>query len=141
MASHENAKAPCARRRDVEPVRAVKKLHAARRIGMARRRHRIDDDRRFLSLKLVDRADARAGQPLLQLEDLRVVWRDDQDVVERDGRLTYRPGRSRSRSDSRISATSSLIASASSGRRALIALVARRAGYRKPVPDNPTLGS
>ena len=46
--------------------------------------HRVDGDRRLLALELVDRADARAvGQVLLQLRDLRVVGRDDEDVVER----------------------------------------------------------
>ena len=45
-----------------------------------------------------DGADARAGQPLLQFEDLRVVGRDDEDVVECDRRfltVAVDPGRFR----------------------------------------------
>ena len=50
---------------------------------MARCCRRIDRDRCFLALELVHRADARAGQALLNLEGLRVVGRDYDDVVER----------------------------------------------------------
>ena len=45
--------------------------------------HRVDHDGRFLALELVHRPDARARQAILKFEDLSVVWRDDQDVVER----------------------------------------------------------
>ena len=45
-----------------------------------RRGQRIDHDRRLLPLELVDGADARARNALLQLKNLGVVRRDDQDV-------------------------------------------------------------
>ncbi len=47
---------------------------------MRRGRHRINHDRRLLSLKLVDGTDTRARQSLLKLKDLRVVGGDDHDV-------------------------------------------------------------
>jgi hypothetical protein len=53
-------------------------------IGLARCRHRINDDRRFLPLKLIDGPYPSAGQPFLKLEDLSVVGRDDQDIIESD---------------------------------------------------------
>ena len=61
----QDAQALRARRRDVQPVERIQELHAARRIRVARRRQGIDDDRRLLPLKLVDRADPRspAGVP------------------------------------------------------------------------------
>jgi hypothetical protein len=46
---------------------------------MARCRHRIDGDRCFLPLKLIDGADAGLRQTLLYLEHLGVVGRDDED--------------------------------------------------------------
>ncbi len=89
-----------ARRGDVQPVQAVKKLHPPRRILRARRRHTIDDDRRVLPLKLVDGSDARARrQPLGQAADLRIEGRDDEDVAEREllfDALVVDPSRSRS---------------------------------------------
>ena len=51
---------------------------------MARCRHRIDYYGRFLPLKLVHGPDARTRQSLLELENLRVVRSDDQEVVERN---------------------------------------------------------
>jgi hypothetical protein len=81
----KDAKALRSRCGDVESVGAVKELHPAWRVSMARGRHRIDHDRRLLPLKLVDRPNARAGQPLLQLEDLRVVRGDNQNIFKPDG--------------------------------------------------------
>ena len=68
--------------RDVEPVQAIKKFHPSRRIRMARRGHRIDHHRRFLTLKFIDGSNPSARQSGLQLKDLGVVWRDDKDVGE-----------------------------------------------------------
>ncbi len=42
----------------------------------------VDRDRRLLALELVDRTHACAGQCLLDLEDLGVVRRDDQDALQ-----------------------------------------------------------
>src|SRR5690606_41291177 len=61
----EHANAFGSRRRDVQAIQAVQELHAARGIGVRGRRHRVDDDRRFLTLKLVDRADAGTREPFL----------------------------------------------------------------------------
>ncbi len=83
----QHANASCTRSRHVQPVRAVKKLHASRRIGVAGRRHRIDDDRRFLTLKLIDGSDSASGDALLKLKDLRVVRRDDKDIIQPDCRF------------------------------------------------------
>ena len=44
---------------------------------MRRGGERIDDDWRFLALKLVDGADAGTREAILNLEHLRVVGRDD----------------------------------------------------------------
>jgi hypothetical protein len=73
------------RGRNVQPIEAIEELHSARGIRVTRARRRIDRDRRLLSLELVHCADAGARQALLNLEDLRVVGRDDDNVVERDG--------------------------------------------------------
>ena len=81
-----------ARRRDVEPVRAVEKVHAARRVLGRRRRQRHDDDGRLLALELVDGADAHAGQPLRERRHLRVVRRDDHEIAARRAALP-RPSR------------------------------------------------
>src|SRR5258708_896491 len=70
--------------RNIEPVEAVEEFHPARRIRMARCSGRIDGDRRFLTLKLVHRADPRSWQILLNLEDLRVIGRDYKNIAERD---------------------------------------------------------
>ena len=45
-------------------------------------RDRIDHDGSCLPLELVDSADPSAGNSLLQLEDLRIVRGDDEDIVE-----------------------------------------------------------
>src|SRR5439155_704703 len=71
-----------ARRGDVEPVEAVEELHAVRGVGGARGRHGIDDHRRLLPLEPVHRADARLRESRAEIGDLRVVRRDDQDVIE-----------------------------------------------------------
>jgi hypothetical protein len=65
---------------DIESVQTVKKLHPSRRICMARSGHRINHHRRFLTLKFVDGSNPSARQSGLQLEDLGVVRRDDEDV-------------------------------------------------------------
>jgi hypothetical protein len=52
---------------------------------VARRGHGKDHDRRFLALELVHRANACPRQTVLQLEHLRVVGRDDQNIVQGDG--------------------------------------------------------
>ena len=53
------------------------------RVLAARARHRDDDDRRLLPLELVHRSDANAvGHALAQPSHLRVVRRDDEEVVE-----------------------------------------------------------
>lgn len=57
---------------------------------MTRRCHRIDHDRRFASLELIDGPDAGARDALLKLENLRVVGRDDEYVLEADRRLDAR---------------------------------------------------
>ena len=67
---------------DIESIQAVKKFHPSRRICMARGGHRINYHRRFLTLKFVDGSNPRARQSGLQLEDLGIVWRDDEDVGE-----------------------------------------------------------
>jgi len=62
------------------------------------RSHRIEHNRRFLPLKLVDCADMSARYPRLQLKDLRVVGRDDEVVIELNGMLdalAIDPSRSR----------------------------------------------
>ena len=77
-------------------------------------RHGIDDDWRLLALKFVHGADASAGKSLLKFEDLRIVWRDDQDIVERNrDSLPFRS--THVVPDPRMSAMRSRIASASSG--------------------------
>ncbi len=55
---------------------------------MARCRHRIDYYWCFLSLELIHGPDARTRQSLLQLENLCVVWSDDQEVVEHNRGLS-----------------------------------------------------
>ena len=73
-----------ARGGDVEAVQAVEELHPPRRFVGARGRHRVDHDRRLLSLELVDRAHPGAGrQRRPQDRDVRVVGGHDEDVLER----------------------------------------------------------
>ena len=71
-----------ARDRDVEAVAAEEELDVARDLGAARGRHREEDDRRLLSLELVDGADPdpHVGDSLPQAPDVRVVRRDDHHV-------------------------------------------------------------
>ena len=86
-------------RGDVEPVQAVEELHPTRRIGMAGRGRGVDRDGGFLSLELINSADAGTWQALLNFEDLRVVRRDNHDVVEREWLLLaigVNPGRTAS---------------------------------------------
>ena len=64
---------------------------------MRRTGERVDRNRRFLPLKLVDCPYPRLRQTLLNFEDLRIVRRDYQDVVATDGMLfpiAVNPGRS-----------------------------------------------
>jgi hypothetical protein len=49
--------------------------------------HRIDDDRGFLSLEFIDRANPPTRNSLLKLKDLGIVGSDDQDIIESDGRF------------------------------------------------------
>jgi len=56
---------------------------------MARRRGRIDSDRRLLALKFVYCTDARPRKALLNFEDLRVVGRNNDDVIERNRFLVF----------------------------------------------------
>src|SRR5262245_22849322 len=81
-ASHHHTDASSARCGDVEAVETVEKLHAARCVGRARGRHRIDDHGGLLPLKPVHRADPRVGQPHLQIGDLRVVRRDKKNILQ-----------------------------------------------------------
>src|SRR5215467_9466742 len=60
--------APCPRRSDVEPVQAIQELHATRCISMSGRCHRVDGNRRFLSLELIDCADSNTRNMLLNLK-------------------------------------------------------------------------
>ena len=70
--------------RDVQPVEAVKEFHTARRVRMARRCHRINCDRSLLALELIDRAHTGIRQLLLNFKHLRVVRRNDHDVIKCD---------------------------------------------------------
>ena len=79
-----DANALRSRNGNVQSVGAVEELHSARRIRVTGGRHGINDNRSLLALKFVYGADASAGNALLQLEDLRIVGRDDQDIVERN---------------------------------------------------------
>jgi hypothetical protein len=88
---NDDANAHCSRNRDIQPVCAVKELHSPRSVSVTGGRHGINDDRGFLTLEFVDGADAGAGNAFLQLEDLRVVRRDDQDIVERNRRFFPAP--------------------------------------------------
>ena len=58
---------------------------------MTRCRYRIDRNGRFLTLKLVDRADASSRDPPSNFKYLGVVGSDDQYVVQRDGPLPTIP--------------------------------------------------
>jgi hypothetical protein len=53
----------------------------------AGRRDRIDNDRGFLALKFIDRANPAARYAVLQLENLRVIRRNDKNISELDRRL------------------------------------------------------
>jgi hypothetical protein len=78
----QNTEALGAGSRDIESVQTVKKFHPSRRIRMAGGGHRINYHRRFLTLKFVDSSNPSARQSGLQLEDLGIVRRDDEDVGE-----------------------------------------------------------
>jgi hypothetical protein len=73
--------------RNIQSVRTVEEFHAAWGIGMAGGRHRIDDDRGFLSLEFIDRANPPTRNLLLKLKDLGIVGSDDQDIMKSDGRF------------------------------------------------------
>ena len=67
-----------------------------------RSRHRVDNDCRFLPLKLVNSSHLRAWQPICEPIDLVIVRSDDQDVVKGQGSLlavAVGPGRSGLRED------------------------------------------
>src|ERR1700730_7935686 len=69
----------------VETVQAEKKVHAAGRVVDRRCGHRIDNDRRLLPLELVDRSDPGTARKCLnQPPTLRVVWRDNKNVLNGD---------------------------------------------------------
>jgi hypothetical protein len=63
-------------------VGTVEEPHATMRVGAAGRRHRIDHDRCLPSLKFVLGSDTGAGDAFLKLEHLRVIGRNDQDVLQ-----------------------------------------------------------
>ena len=62
-----------------------------RRFRRCRCCHGVENDRRFLALELVYGTDARAGQPLLQFEDLGVVGSDYENVVQSEWALVASP--------------------------------------------------
>jgi len=66
---------------------AIEKFHSARRIGVARSGHRIDDQRRFLTLEFIDGADPRA--PIAKFQ------RDRFNVAALQGKLPPTPGSER----------------------------------------------
>ena len=70
----------CSRCRDIQSVEAVQEFHPTGCICIARSSHRIDNEWCLLSLELVHRANAGTRNSVSQLEDLRVVRRDDQDA-------------------------------------------------------------
>jgi hypothetical protein len=66
---------------------------------VTRCRHRINYYGRFLSLELIHGPNARTRQSLLEFENLRIVWSDDQEVVEHNrglGAKSIDPRRARS---------------------------------------------
>jgi hypothetical protein len=77
----KNANAFCARCCDIETVQAVMKLHSARGIFGRRCGHRINHHRSFLTLKLIDGSNAAIGNFFCQLKDLRIVRRNNQNVI------------------------------------------------------------
>ena len=93
-AGDEHGEALRPRDRDVEPVAAEEELEAARDVVAARRRHREEHDRRLLARNLSTVPTAHAVRQLLaQAAHLRVVGRDDEDVlvsVERPRRPVLR---------------------------------------------------
>ncbi len=50
---------------------------------MTRRSHRVDHDRSFLTLKLVNCSDTGARNSFLKFEYLRIVGRNDEDIFQR----------------------------------------------------------
>ena len=83
--AHQDAHAARPRRRHVQPVPAEEELHAVRGVLGGRGCHGVDDDGRLLALELVDGSDPRPVDALGDLQHLGVVWRDDEDFVERHG--------------------------------------------------------
>ena len=72
-----------ARRRDIEPVQAVKKFHSARRILWRRCRQRVDDHRCLLTLKFIYRTShSRVRNTLRQVGDLCIVGSDNKQVLQ-----------------------------------------------------------
>ena len=91
-AGDDRGHAAGARGGDVEAVQAVEELHSPRRFVGGRGGHRVDHDRRLLSLELVDRAHPRVGgQRRPQDGDVCVVGGHDQDVVKRQPFLDTLP--------------------------------------------------
>jgi hypothetical protein len=67
---HRAARPRCG---DVQAIGIVEELEAARSILGLGRRHTIDDDRSFLTLKPVHGSDTRVGQTFTEPVDLRIV--------------------------------------------------------------------
>src|SRR5262245_2552993 len=77
---------------------AEKKLHAVGRLVLARCCDRVDNDGCLLTLKLVDSSDSSSRHAPADLRDLCVIWRDDENIVERHGPCfaeTVGPGHTR----------------------------------------------
>jgi hypothetical protein len=89
--ANQNRQALSARRRDIESIQRVKKTHAPRRIHACRGRHGINHDRRLLSLELMDRPDPGSWYSILEIEHLRIVRRDDQNILQSNGSLHSLP--------------------------------------------------
>ena len=66
-------------------MQVVEEAHSAGCVLGRRRGHRVDRDCAFAALELVDGADAHAGgKSRLDRGNVRVVRRDDDDLVERE---------------------------------------------------------
>ena len=75
---------------NVQTISLEEKFEIARQRAVVRRRHRVEHDRCFLTLELVDGADADLFEPRLfetftNQFTLRVVRRDDDEIVRFDG--------------------------------------------------------
>jgi hypothetical protein len=78
------------RDRDVKTVSLEEKFEVARQRGAVGRRHRVEHNRRFLTLELVDGADAdlcdsRLLEAFTNQFALRVVRGDDDEIARFDG--------------------------------------------------------